>query len=231
MARLPRLAVSGLVHLVTLAGHNRQPVFLDDDDRRRFLAALREAVLPRGVAVLGWALADDHVHLLLRPEAAADLGSAMQALGRRYVAGFNHRHGRSGTLWAGRYRAAVVQPGPALLEAMLFVDTHAQRAGRVAAAQDDPWSSVRAHLGLARDTLLTEGPDWWALGNTPFEREAQWRQRIDEGLTTARAVALGAASRGGWALGDDAFLATLATHSGRPLQPRRRGRPARSPAA
>lgn len=230
MARLPRLAVSGLVHLVTLAGHNRQPVFLDDDDRRRFLAALREAVVPRRVAVLGWALADDHVHLLLRPEAAADLGSAMQALGRRYVAGFNHRHDRSGTLWAGRYRAAVVQPGPALLEAMLFVDTHALRAGRVAAAQDDLWSSVRPHLGLARDALLTEGPDWWALGNTPFEREAQWRQRIDEGLAGARAVALGAASRGGWALGDDGFLATLAAHSDRPLQPRRRGRPARAPA-
>lgn len=229
MARLPRLAVGGLAHLVTLAGHNRQPVFIDDDDRRLFLAALREAAVPRRVAVLGWTLADDHVHLLLRPEAAADLGAAMQALGRRYVAGFNHRHGRSGTLWAGRYRAAVVQPGAPLLEAMLFVDTHALRAGRVAAPEDDAWSSVRPHLGLARDALLTEGPDWWALGNTPFEREAQWRRQLDDGLAAGRAAALGAASRGGWALGDAAFLAELSALSDRPLQPRRRGRPARTP--
>ncbi|MEK8053424.1 transposase [Ideonella sp. DXS22W] len=229
MARLPRLAVPGLAHLVTLAGHNQQPVFVDDEDRRAFLAALREAAVPRRVAVLGWALADAHVHLLLRPEAAADLSGAMQALGRRYVAGFNHRHGRSGTLWAGRYRAAVVQPGEPLLEAMLFLDTHALRAGSVAAPEDDVWSSVRAHLGLARDALLTEGPDWWALGNTPFEREAAWRRRIDEGLSLARAVALGTASRGGWALGDAAFLAALAEQGDRPLQPRRRGRPARPP--
>lgn len=227
MARLRRLAVAGMAHLVTLTGHNRQPVFVDDDDRRLFLAALRESVLPRRVAVLGWTLADDHVHLLLRPEAATDLGSAMQALGRRYVAGFNHRHGRSGTLWAGRYRAAVVQPGEVLLEALLFIDTHALRAHRVNAPEADLWSSVRPHLGLARDALLTEGPDWWALGNTPFEREAAWRRRIDEGLGSARATALGAASRGGWALGDAAFLGALAAQSDRPLQPRRRGRPAR----
>ncbi|MDT7837566.1 transposase [Aquabacterium sp. OR-4] len=228
MARLPRLAVAGLVHLVTLAGHNHQPVFADDDDRRQFLLALREAVVPRRVAVLGWALALDHVHLLLRPEAAADLASAMQALGRRYVAVFNHRHARSGTLWAGRYRAAVLQPGAALLEAMLFVDSHALRAGVVAAIEDDLWSSARPHLGLTRDALLTEGPDWWALGNTPFEREAQWRQRLAEGLRLPRAAALGAASRGGWALGDAAFLAALAADTGRPLQPRKRGRPPRS---
>lgn len=231
MARLPRLAVAGMAHLVTLTGHNHQPVFLGDDDRRAFLSALREAVLPRRVAVLGWTLADDHVHLLLRPEAATDLGGAMQALGRRYVAGFNHRHGRSGTLWAGRYRAAVVQPGAPLLEALLFIDTHALRARRVDSPEGDLWSSVRHHLGLVRDALLTEGPDWWALGNTPFEREAVWRQRIEDGLTTARAAALGAASRGGWAVGDAGFLATLAAQNDRPLQPRRRGRPPRGAGA
>lgn len=235
MARLPRLAVAGLAHLVTLAGLGvpggaGQRVFVDDEDRQAFVHALREAVVPRRVAVLGWTLADDHVHLLLRPEVAAELSAAMQALGRRYVAGFNRRHGRSGTLWAGRYRAAVVQPGAPLLEALLFIDGHAWRSGRVEAPQADRWSSVRHHLGLQRDPLVTEGPDWWALGNTPFEREAAWRARLDEGLSRERLAALSAASRGGWALGDAAFLAGLAglgEGAARPLQPRPRGRPAK----
>lgn len=230
MARLPRLAVAGLAHLVTLAGLGGPAgpgaaVFVDDEDRQAFLHSLREALVPRRVALLGWTLADDHVHLLLRPEAAADLSAAMQALGRRYVAGFNRRHGRSGTLWSGRYRAAVVQPGAPLLEALLFIDSHAWRKGLVDAVQNDRWSSVRHHLGLQRDALLSEGPDWWALGNTPFEREAAWRSRLDEGLAPERVAALSAASRGGWALGDAGFLAGLAEASARPLQPRPRGRP------
>lgn len=236
MARLPRLAVAGLPHLVTLQGHGAPGgrVFIDDEDRLAFVQALREAMLPRRVAVLAYSLADDHVLLLLCPREAADLGAAMQALGRRYVGGFNRRHGRSGTLWAGRYRAAVVQPGAALLDAMLFVDSQAQRSGRAADAADDRWSSAPDHLGLRRDSLLADWPDWWALGNTPFEREAEWRRRLGEGLPPARITALAEASRGGWAIGDAGFVAALQQSEARPLQPRPRGRPraqARPPAA
>ena len=53
MARLPRLAVAGQAHLALMLGHSAQPVFVDDDDRRQFLAALRESALQHGVAVHG----------------------------------------------------------------------------------------------------------------------------------------------------------------------------------
>ena len=65
------------------------------------------------VALHAYALLDDAVQLLLRPPSDAALSRMMQALGRRYVAAFNRRHGRSGTLWDGRFRAGVVQPGRA----------------------------------------------------------------------------------------------------------------------
>jgi putative transposase len=149
----------------------------------------------------------------------------MQGLGRRYGAAFNRRHGRSGSLWAGRFRTAVVQPGAALLDAMLFIDQHAVRSGQVLTASDHRWSSARHHLGLLRDPLITECSAWWALGNTPFEREAAFRQRLAEGLPAARVAALADAGRKGWAVGDAAFLASLAQQLARPVQPRPRGRP------
>ena len=229
MARLPRLALAGQAHLVSLYGHSDQPVFIDDEDRQQFLAALRESALLQKVAVHAYVLLADHVHLLLTPSTDGGLGKLMQGLGRRYGAGFNRRHDRRGSLWAGRFRATVVQPGAYVLDAMLFIDQHPVRTGQVATAQDHAWSSARHRLGGLRDGmvsgLITDGDAWWQLGNTPFEREAAYRRLIDEGLPAARAAALAEAGRKGWALGDAVFLATLAQQADRPVQPRPRGRP------
>ena len=225
MARLPRLALAGQAHLVSLYGHSGQAVFVDDEDRRAFLAALREAAMQHQVAVQAYVLLDNHVHLLATPRSADGLGALMQGLGRRYGAGFNRRHQRQGSLWAGRYRATVLQAGPRLLDAMLFIDGHGQRSGLGTEPQDHPWSSARHHLGLWRDPVVTEGPAWWALGNTPFEREAAYRQWLADGLPRGQAQALAAAVRQGWAVGDAGFVADLQQHTARPLQPRPRGRP------
>ena len=225
MARLPRLALAGQAHLVALYGHSGQPVFLDDDDRHQFLAALRESALQQAVAVHAYVLLDTHVHLLLTPGTAPALGALMQGLGRRYVAGFNRRHGRQGTLWAGRFRATVVQAGAAVLDAMLVIDHPPVRTGAVLAAQDQAWSSARQHLGLLRDNLITEAGAWWSLGNTPFEREAAYRRLLDDGLPITRAAQLADAGRKGWPVGDSQFLTDLAQQTTRPVLPRPRGRP------
>jgi putative transposase len=221
MARLPRLAVAGQAHLALMLGHGAQPVFVDDVDRQQFLAALRESALQQGVAVHAYALLPTEVLLLLTPATSGALGVLMQGLGRRYGAAFNRRHGRRGSLWAGRFRTAVVQAGPALLEAMLFVDLQAEAGGSAA------WSSLGHHLGQRRDPLITGSSAWWTLGNTPFDREAAYQRCVADGLPAGRAATLADAVHKGWAVGDAAFLAALAQQAARPVQPRPRGRPPR----
>ena len=221
MARLPRLAVAGQAHLALMLGHGAQPVFADDDDRRQFLAALRESALQQQVAVHAYALLPGEVLLLLTPATDGALGALMQGLGRRYGAAFNRRHGRRGSLWAGRFRTAVVQAGQPLLEAMLFVDLQAGEAHR-------PWCSLDHHLGRRHDPLVSDSSAWWALGNTPFEREAAYQRWVQDGLAPERAAALADAAHKGWAVGDAVFLAALAQQADRPVQPRPRGRPRRT---
>jgi len=67
MARLRRLVVPGQVHHLVQRGHNAQPVFVDDEDRRLFLAALQDALRSHSVVLHAYALLDNHVLLLLRP--------------------------------------------------------------------------------------------------------------------------------------------------------------------
>jgi putative transposase len=231
MARLSRLAVAGQAHLILLSGLPGRPLCIDDDDRRRFLAALRDAASQQRTAVHAHVLLDAEALLLATPENRDGISRLIQELGRRYVAGFNRRHGLQGPLWEGRFRATIVQPGPATLEAMLFVDLHPVHAGLVQSAGDYPWSSARHHLGQLRDPAVTDAAVYWQLGNTPFDRELGYRRLLDEGLASRRVAQFMEAGRKGWAIGDEAFLALLAAEAGRPVRPRRRGRPAKRAAA
>ena len=225
MARLARLAVADHAHLVLLRGHSGQPVFRDDVDRAAFLSALQHACHAERVALHAYSLLGDHVWLLCTPASARAVGRALQALGRRFSAGFNRRHQRSGSLWDGRYRATVVEGGAPQLEAMVFVDQAPVREGSVPEALAARWSSARQHAGLSSELPLTDAPAYWTLGNTPFDRCAAYLTLLEEPLPDERAVRLAAAVQRGWAVGSPSFLDALHHLSSRQVQPRPRGRP------
>jgi putative transposase len=216
MARLRRLCVPGQVHWLTQRGHNGQVVFTDGVDRALYRGALLEVARQLGVQVHAYSLWNSEAHLLATPNQAEALGRLMQALGRRFVAAHHRRHGGTGTLWEGRYHCAVLEPGTALLDVLTLVEGLASETG----------ASSHDHRGKGTaDPLVTELPEYWQLGNTPFDRQSRWRQRVDEGLPASRAQALRAAARGGWAIGSEAFAARMSEPAARPTAPRPRGRP------
>ena len=217
MARQPRGVFAGLAHVVAQRGHNGSAVVQDDTDRQALLAALRDAARSERVAVNAWALGEGELRLVATPPEAAALSRMMQAVGRRHAVAFNRRHGRSGALFDGRFRVAVLEPGASTLAALRFVD-----AGLGPAAA----SSAPHRLGQRRDPLVSDPPEVWQLGNTPFEREAAWRSWLEGGVPASEAEALQAALRGGWAYGSPAFARALeASSAPRALTPRARGRP------
>jgi putative transposase len=139
MARLPRLALAGELHHVGLFGHNGGAVFIDSSDREAYLGMARQAALEQGVAVHAYALLDAEVQMLVTPARADALGRMIQSLGRRYVAAFNRRHGRRGTLWDGRFRSSVLEPAAWLLDATVLIETLAVEQGLVSQPGDWPW--------------------------------------------------------------------------------------------
>jgi putative transposase len=230
MARLARLAIANHAHLVLLRGHNGKAVFQDDVDRACFLSALRDACTLERVALHAYALLPDQVWLLCTPSSGHALGRTMQSLGRRFSAAFNRRHRRSGSLWDGRYRATVLESGPRTLEAMIFVDQAPVRNKVIASAPDVAWSSARQHMGSESGHPLTDLAEYWALGNTPFDRAAAYRLLLEEPQDTVLAARLAAAVQRGWPVGSHGFLAGLAERSSRRVAPRPRGRPRKPPA-
>lgn len=225
MARLPRLTVAGHPHHIIQRGNNRQPVFLDDDDRRYFLDLLSTIAAKEKLTLHAYVLMDNHFHLLATPETSSSLPLTMQALGRRYVQYFNKRQGRSGTLWEGRYRATAVQSERYLLACMSYIDLNPVRAGLVAQAADYRWSSHAHYAGLTRDRYVSPHSLYWQLGNTPFAREAAYIELVRQGLRAEQLAQLTSHTLSGWALGDESFLAELQKLTMRRLARGQPGRP------
>lgn len=220
MARLPRLVLAGRAHLVLQMGHNGARVFEDAADRAAYLAALREAAATEPVQIHAYALLNQGVQLVLTPPGPPSMARFMQAVGRRYVSAYNRRHHCSGTRWDGRYRCGVIEPGEVLLDVLRLVDGQS----------DEPGISSCGHrTGKAPEPLLTNPPEYWQLGNTPFDREAAYRSLLATGLPGSRAEALQRAAAGGWAIGSATFAAEVADATSRPSRPRPLGRPPRTP--
>jgi len=216
MARLPRLVLPGHAHWVIQRGHGARPVFVDAHDRESFLAALREAAPACGVQVLAWALPSDEVQLLLVPATSTGITQLVQTVGRRYVSAYNRRHACAGTLWDGRFRCAALEPGAVLLDVMTAIDALPLPAGQ---------TSLGLRVGERRDPMLNDPPEFWALGNTPFDREAAYRRRVAEGVSATRIATWRQAAIGGWPIGEAGFRSNAAQSMDRPGEPRRPGRP------
>ena len=225
MARQLRVTVPGYPHHIIQRGNNRQLIVHDDEDRERLLASIREQATAAQVALHGYVLMSNHLHLLVTPATAEGVPRMMQALGRGYVRHFNRRHHRSGTLFEGRYRSTVIEAERYLLACMVYIDLNPVRAGMVQQPQDYAWSSYLHHAGLRQDDGLTPHPLYWALGNTPFARQAAYASLVHAGLGEEQRAAFGRAAHSGWAMGGAEFVGDLQKRTDRRLTRMTPGRP------
>ena len=230
MARLPRLTLPGYPHHVIQRGNDRQPIVRDDQDRQRLYDLWFEQSRLFKVAIHAWVLMDNHFHLLATPETQDGLPRMMQAVGRAYVRQHNLRHGRTGTLGEGRYRSNLIESERYLLACMVYIDLNPVRAGMVELPQDFRWSSHRHCIGLTSDKLVTLHALYWALGNTPFAREAAYAELVRTGLANSQRDELTRSALSGWALGSEDFVGELQQGTTRRLSPGKAGRPFKKPA-
>jgi putative transposase len=210
---------------VILRGNNRQVIFRDDADRRLLLDLLGQHAKAQGVEIHAYVLMDNHLHLLVTPRRDRALPLMMQSVGRTYVRAFNQRHGRTGTLWEGRYRSTLIQTDRYLLACMAYIDLNPVRAGLVLQPQDYGWSSHAHYTGQRVDRWITPHALLWTLGNTPFAREAAYAELVHAGVTMDQERALTQSALSGWALGETAFVANLQKQTERRVVKGRAGRP------
>ena len=112
---------------------------------------------------------------------------------------------------------------------MAYIDLNPVRADMVAQARDYPWSSHAHYVGLRADKLLTPHALVWALGNTPFAREATYAELVQAGISAGQQQALTNSALRGWALGGPEFVENLQKKTTRRVSKATAGRPVSTP--
>jgi putative transposase len=209
MARPIRIEFAGAVYHVMARGNERRTIFLDDQDRQRFLDTLEEMIDQFGVRLHAYCLMANHYHLLVETP-RANLSQAVGWLQVTYTVRFNRRHRRSGHLFQGRFKAQLVEADAYAQGLVLYVHlnpvrpqrkTEALTPQRAGELQRYRWSSHRAYAGLARRPpwLRADWLTYWGRGD---DARAAYRRQV------AQAFGKPAASpwdelRGGLVLGSE----------------------------
>ena len=219
MPRTARIVIPEIPHHVTQRGNNRQAVFFVDDDRRAYLGILAEETAAANVAILGFCLMTNHIHLIATPHRANALARAIGRVHFRYAQYINRRHNRSGHLWQNRFFSCPLGQHH-FLRAMRYVERNPVRASIATLAWEYPWSSAAVHVGQAmpqnfpKDLISTTGfkpsPEAWqaflrhaddsrditTLRRAHANRQANGRRQHHEQIReTCRATSAGTAAR------------------------------------
>lgn len=223
--RRPRLELPGLPLHVTQRGVNRAATFLDDDDRAGYLQALQAAAPANAVAIQGYVLMSNHLHLLVTGVAPNAVSRMMQSVGRRYVRGFNAKYGRTGCLWEGRYKSCLVDSDRYLLACLRYIELNPVRAGMAAWPWEYRWSSVQVHMGSRRDPCVLPHAAYLCLGSDAGSRAAAYRALLIEPLLVRELMSIRAHLQQERALGSPRFQAMVAKPLNHPVEIRAPGRP------
>ena len=216
MARKLRIEYPGAIYHVMSRGNHREAVFADDADRERFLETLGEACARTDWQVHAWCLMNNHFHLVVETP-QPNLVAGMKWLLGTYTTRYNRRHRKVGHLFAGRYKALVVDGSNTtyLRTVVEYVHLNPVRANLLPAEEplrNYRWSSFATcvlapgsrpswlrmdrtfgDLGIPRDS---------AAGRQEFERLMEGRrlEARPEGYQSIRR---------GWCLGDADFRKEL----------------------
>jgi len=215
MSRPLRLEFPGAIYHVTSRGDRREPIYRDDEDRVMHLDVLAQAMERFDAQVLAYCLMGNHYHLVLHTR-MGNLSRLMRHLNGVFTQRFNRRHGLTGHLFQGRFKAILVDRDAYLLTLCRYVERNPVAAGLTPTAAAWPWSSCRAHLGQVPtpEWLDTAGLHGHLLARPAIsERDRQEAIALYAGLLRQNTDA------DLWAkaltrqifLGDDAFVERMST--------------------
>lgn len=138
---------TGIYHII-LRGINRQTIFQDEEDRRRFIQTIDKYKKESEYKIYGYCLMGNHIHLLIKEE-KEELSIIMRRIGASYVYWYNWKYDRSGHLFQDRYRSEAVEDEKYLLAVLRYIHQNPLKAGIVNDIKEYRWSSYKDYIDEA----------------------------------------------------------------------------------
>lgn len=214
MARIARVVIPGVPHLVIQRGTDNKQVFFSADDYREYLRLVGESCAEWNVRVWAYCLLPNQVLIVVQPTVPNALARALGEAHRRYAKKVNERIGKSGRLWHARFSSCPLQPSW-LARAMRFVERSPVDSGMLPNVGDYPWCSSNARLKGTEDPMGVKGLP---------QGVRNWPAFVAKPNDEADQTLLSSHERTGRPIGDKEWVMELEKELGRRLRPRKRGR-------
>lgn len=155
MPKKPRDQTPHVLHHIATRGNDRHRVVLDELDRTRMLITLATTVRRYRWRCRAYTVLDNHYHFLIEPT-EGNLATGMAFLNGHYARAFNRRHDRSDHVFGKPYYNEIVEDDAHLHSLGVYIARNAPKAGLCERAEDWPWSSFAATVGLAKKPSFLE---------------------------------------------------------------------------
>ena len=175
MGRSLRIQASNTFYHIHNRGVAKQPIFLNDTDRKIFLSLLGETAALFQLEVYAYCLMENHYHLFLRTF-QPNLSKALWHFTHQYSRSFNFRHERIGPVFQGRFRSHIVDVDSYATTLLRYIHLNPVEANMVESPEDYLWSSYPAYLGrMPVHTWLNQE---WALNlfDSAQDKEARLKK-------------------------------------------------------
>ena len=178
MPRHARVSIPGLPWHIIQRGHNRIQYFYNTEDYGRYLDDLTEQSHRFECAVHSNVLMTNHVHLLVTPTGENSAAHLMKIIGQRHARYINRIHGRTGTLWEGRYRSCLVQSEEYVLACYRDLELNPVRAATGKHPGEYRWLSHAANAEGHQDAVITPHALYLGLGLDQESRRPAYRDLL-----------------------------------------------------
>lgn len=221
MPRIARVIATEYPHHITQRGNNRATVFFDDEDRQTYLKLLAIYSKKYHLQIWAYCLMSNHIHLLAVPEEENSLARGIGLTNQVYTQYLNRKMNQTGRIWQNRFFSCVVENNQYLWAVARYIERNPLKVGLVEKAEAYCWSSAKAHMTGADDSLL--GASTWL---SPQEQSSYAEFVITEDEETDNAIR--SATSTGRPFGSESFVDLLEFQLNQPLKAKRRGRPCKT---
>ena len=204
MPRKARLDAPGALHHIMVRGIDKTNIFVDHQDKARFLERLGENITEGKCTVYAWVLMDNHVHLLFK-SGKHGISAVMRKLLTWYAQYFNHRHKRTGHLFQNRYKSILCDEENYLLALIRYIHLNPARAQIVKTIEEldkYPWSGHSTIMGKSKHSWMDVDAVLSAFGEKKRKALSEYRRFIMEEFAAGRNPELTGGglirSQGGW---------------------------------
>jgi len=128
-----------------LRGNERRNIFLNEDDKMRFIETLYQKKQKDKFYLHAFCLMDNHVHLMIS-EGTEDIAKIIKRIAVSYVFYFNKKYKRVGHLFQDRFKSEIVENDAYVLSLARYIHQNPVKANLVKSPGEYKWSSYYWYL-------------------------------------------------------------------------------------